>query len=67
MADTPEGYMNVEMMAQEAGVSTRAIYAAIRRKKLKAKKFGRDWFATKAAFNEYQNNSKGRIGRPRKP
>lgn len=61
-----EELMTVNEMAAAAGVEPVTIRAAIKRNKLKAKKFGRDWLATRAAFEEYQKNSKGKKGRPAK-
>ena len=62
-----EDYMTVNEMAQAANVEPDTIRKAIKRKRLVAKKRGRDWLATRQAFEAYQNNIKGKVGRPAKP
>ena len=64
MPDPLEELMTVNEMAAAAGVEPVTIRAAIKRKKLIATKRGRDWLATRKAFEEYQKNSKGKKGRP---
>jgi excisionase family DNA binding protein len=58
-------HMTAAQVAKKIGVSSEAIYAAIRRGKLAATKRGRDWWITPGALAQYEANRSKR-GRPRK-
>lgn len=57
--------MTTAEAAQQIGVTTTAVRAAIRAARLKATKRGREWWITPAALARYEASLTG-VGRPRK-